>query len=260
MAGDSEAAACAAQALESGWPQSPHAAYWAGYALLELDPPRALDHLKRANELDPNFARAYADRAIAELELGDTIAALASVERAVDIDPRDARSHMTLGHSLHTVGRPSDAAAALRRAVELDPTLPGARYGLGVVLAESDPESAIEAFESTVALAADHVDAWSNLGVLRLAAGEIDTAIAAFDCAAELAPTDPARHRDLAAAHASAGDARRAARAYAHVVRLAPRSESDHEYYCRLLEYLGDAEVLAAERSRFADANQEKES
>jgi TolB-like protein/class 3 adenylate cyclase len=88
-----------------------------------------LEHVDKAIDLDPNFARAYTLRGWLHLATSDfgtdwTIAnerAGADWRRAIELDPMDAEPRAALGQYLATKGRLAEAEAELRHAVELAP-------------------------------------------------------------------------------------------------------------------------------------------
>jgi tetratricopeptide (TPR) repeat protein len=106
---------------------------------------KAIPHLERAIQLDPNFAAAYA--ALGEAwglqgvwgrkspkETG--LKALEYSQRAVNLDPSSPEAYASLGHSLMQCRRWNDGEAALRRALQLDPNNPNAVQYLAVLLAQ----------------------------------------------------------------------------------------------------------------------------
>ncbi|MBI5853296.1 MAG: protein kinase [Planctomycetes bacterium] len=137
------------------WPDSPFAAYWCGFALIDIDSTRAAAELQRAIDLAPHLPQPYARLArVRELEgqiteaealyrragelapgsavncaglsrvlgmLGRRTEALAAAESAIELRPDQPMSHAALGLALAAVGREADALAALAKAIELGP-------------------------------------------------------------------------------------------------------------------------------------------
>jgi TolB-like protein/DNA-binding winged helix-turn-helix (wHTH) protein/cytochrome c-type biogenesis protein CcmH/NrfG len=104
---------------------------------------KAIPHLERAIQLDPNFAAAYA--ALGEawaLPWGkksnrETSAkGLEYSQKAVHLDPTSSEALASLGHSLMQSHRWNEGEVALRRAIELDPNNPYAGEYLAVLLAQ----------------------------------------------------------------------------------------------------------------------------
>ncbi|HSG09289.1 MAG TPA: CDC27 family protein [Longimicrobiales bacterium] len=102
----------------------------------------ARDLYRRAIELDPHFALAYAGVAECTAMIAtyypaaraDLAAGRAASERALELEPRLAEAHSASGAVLFVEGKVGEAEAALRRAVDLDPRLYEARYILARAL------------------------------------------------------------------------------------------------------------------------------
>jgi adenylate cyclase len=83
----------------------------------------------KAVEIDPHYARAYADLAICEsyLAMGDPHATyesfLANSRRALELDPHLAEAHALKGLALYAEGLYAEAAPEFERALRLDPEL-----------------------------------------------------------------------------------------------------------------------------------------
>lgn len=121
-------------------------------------------HLRRAIQLDPNYARAYAELASAFvirmendwiiISSADTDKAFYFAEKALDLDPDLWFAHYTLGR-LHSVSRGGDIEAALghlRKAMSLQPANDDARAYYAVVLSMTGRvEEGTAIFESVMA-------------------------------------------------------------------------------------------------------------
>lgn len=127
----------------------------------------AVELLDRALEIDPTYAPAYAQKAIALLLLADfggsygeipTAEAVRSsrplIDRALELDPHLAEAHAVLGlwHSM----TPTETAyrqsiASLRRALEINPVLADANYWLAVILSRAGmPGDSRKLFETVI--------------------------------------------------------------------------------------------------------------
>jgi TolB-like protein/DNA-binding winged helix-turn-helix (wHTH) protein/Flp pilus assembly protein TadD len=107
---------------------------------------KAIPHLQRAIQLDPNFAAAYAalgeawgmegvwGRKSNNKEVYAT--ALEYSQKAVSLDPMSSEAYASLGHSLMQNHRWNEGEVALRRAIELDPNNPYAAEYLAVLLGQ----------------------------------------------------------------------------------------------------------------------------
>jgi protein O-mannosyl-transferase len=116
-------------------PGSPTAHFDLGVTLAEagkLDD--ALVELRRATELDPNYADAWSAMGRAEGKLGRPAAGLEHCARAVQIAPDDVRFLNDLGTMQFQARQYSNAADSFRRVLELRPRHSYARFNLGLAL------------------------------------------------------------------------------------------------------------------------------
>jgi tetratricopeptide (TPR) repeat protein len=108
---------------------------------------KAIPHLERAIQLDPNFAAAYAAMGLAWTHEGifgvqnprknhrETYAtALEYSQKAVSLDPTSSEAYASLGHSLMYNHRWNEAEKAFRHAIELDPNNPYASGLFAIML------------------------------------------------------------------------------------------------------------------------------
>jgi TolB-like protein/DNA-binding winged helix-turn-helix (wHTH) protein/Tfp pilus assembly protein PilF len=169
---------------------------------------KAVPHLDRAIQLDPNFAAAYA--ALGEAwsmqgvwgPYGASREAYAKAlyysQKAVSLDPASAEAYASLGHSLMQNRQWKNAETALRRAIELDPNNLEAIQYLTLLLAQKDrlPEALKlireAALNNPVAVDFQHIYAMT----LYLAR-QYDEAIAISQAVIELAPDRTAAYGNL---------------------------------------------------------------
>jgi tetratricopeptide (TPR) repeat protein len=125
---------------------------------------QARELFRRAIEIDPNYALAYAG--IANLEsfhymyLGgeehDVEEADSASRRALELDPSAAEAHASRGLALTLTGRYQEAESELAEAMRLDPTLSEAPYFFGrAALAQGKYAVAVEMWERAAALRPD---------------------------------------------------------------------------------------------------------
>jgi eukaryotic-like serine/threonine-protein kinase len=125
---------------------------------------KAIDSYKRAIDLDPNFALAYAATAAAYNSLGknpdvapkDCIPlAKEAARRALEIDPMLPQAHSALGDSLAIYDWDWPRAELyFKKALELDPNISYTHvaYGLGYLTAMGRADAVVEELERAVAL------------------------------------------------------------------------------------------------------------
>jgi Tfp pilus assembly protein PilF len=107
-----------------------------GVSLLDAGlPAEALPHLEEARRLQPFYADAHYDVALAYAALGRHAEAAASYAYAARIRPGDADTWNNLGTELDALGRYEEAVARYREAIRLAPGFVAARENLARTLA-----------------------------------------------------------------------------------------------------------------------------
>jgi TolB-like protein/Flp pilus assembly protein TadD len=168
---------------------------------------KAIDSYKKAIELDPNFALAYAATAEAYNSMGknpdappkDCIPlAKDAALRALEIDPTLPQAHSALADSLAIYDWDwSQSKIHFEKALELDPNISYTHvaYGIGYLLAVNKPEAAVAELERAVALEPLSMINNSVLVSTYIYARNYDKALAQARSAFDLDPTFPlARH------------------------------------------------------------------
>jgi len=168
---------------------------------------KAIDSYKKAIELDPNFALAYAATAEAYNSMGknpdappkDCIPlAKDAALRALEIDPTLPQAHSALADSLAIYDWDwSQSKIHFEKALELDPNISYTHvaYGIGYLLAVNKPDAAVAELERAVALEPLSMINNSVLVSTYIYARNYDKALAQARSAFDLDPTFPlARH------------------------------------------------------------------
>jgi TolB-like protein/Tfp pilus assembly protein PilF len=101
-----------------------------GIAMSRVQWGEARDLLRRAIELNPNYATAHQWLSLA-LRGSDQPNEMRHAERAAELDPLSVIVRKNLCDSLQTVSRFDEAAECLERVIEIDPSSPLAYGGLG---------------------------------------------------------------------------------------------------------------------------------
>lgn len=94
----------------------------------------AIEHLRQAIQIHPQFVEAHNGLGVKYMMLGDYEQAAAAFEEAVRLRPGSSEPLSNLGMALHGLNRYEEAERLIRRALELQPQAPKARFGLALVL------------------------------------------------------------------------------------------------------------------------------
>ena len=134
---------------------------------------------RRALEIDPNYARAWALVAVCQhfLNLGGRSEdpGLSAAEKALSLDPTLAEAHATKGHVLAKTGRYDEALAAHEESLRLEPDSFEVRILFGVTCMHlGRHEAAIEHFERAAQLLETNYYALTSAAICYKALGRHD--------------------------------------------------------------------------------------
>jgi tetratricopeptide (TPR) repeat protein len=185
----------------------------------------ALEALSR----DPDDCELLRLAGVAGVELGADDA-VDHLRRAVELDPRDARAWHELGDALATDGFTGEAAAAFRRALELDPDDEAALTALGhIEAAMGRTDSAIGHLADAARRTTGASTAAISLVEMYKSVGRPEEALAAAVQIADARPDDVLAVLDVAELSLDLGRTQKASSAYARLREI--DDIPDHEVY-----------------------------
>lgn len=200
-------------------PQEPRAYFNRGLCLLELgNLPAAHADFTKIIQLVPEDAEAWMLLADVNAQLGELALAEAAYERSYQLYPRPA-ALLARAEFYLTNDRPAAADQDFRRVLQNNPNHPAAHRGLGdLAQLREDYPTALNHYDRALRHDATDVTTWYNRAQANLAQGYHRAAALDLDRAAELAPENAdvfalrARCRVASNAYAAETDARRARR------------------------------------------------
>jgi tetratricopeptide (TPR) repeat protein len=153
---------------------------------------RALENAELALLINPENPRAQSMRAWALNFLGDPLGAEAAVKRALEIDENYAVAHAIYAEILFDNGSFERGAEESRIALELDPNSLEVRRARGYILYNTtNYAEAVEQFDAAIAINDRIPSLYLLKGYAYYAMGEYDLAVQALNQANSLNPTDP---------------------------------------------------------------------
>jgi Flp pilus assembly protein TadD len=144
----------------------------------------AIDHLRKAISIYPNFMMAHNDLGAELLVQGNLDEATTELQRAIQIDPKAFNPYLNLGVVLVRQKRFAEAADLLRKALSLESDSPDAKLYLGLALmgtndlegAERELKAAYNLGGSSYSLALFHLgEVYMNRGERALARQALET-------------------------------------------------------------------------------------
>ena len=186
----------------------------------------ALAHYRRATELEPNTAEAWAGigRSLCALKRFDE--AEPALRQALDLQG-DAPAPGTLGllaAARQALGAPDEAEALLRQAVALEPDATPLRTALGgLLLQQSRLEDARTVFDRVLKDDPRSFDAHQGLGLIAIQQQRRDDALQHLQAALNARPGHVAVLRNLGLLHAQLGEFDQAEQCFQAVLQRAPQ-------------------------------------
>lgn len=112
------------------YPKEPDFHFRFGAFLLEPDPDRGIEEIKKTLDLEPGHIPALVALARIYLRRNEPQTALPYAEKAVKLGPLDAAGLVTLGQALLATGDAARAVQELEASIKLAPDSPAAHYSL----------------------------------------------------------------------------------------------------------------------------------
>jgi tetratricopeptide (TPR) repeat protein len=128
---------------------------------------QAIKRYSKALELDPRFADAYENRAVARMYLKEFYPALEDFAELLELRPDSATAYYNLGNAYITQAMFAAAIKSYKRSLELDKDQPGALNNLGNAYAgDNQLSQAQETFEEFIRRYKDNPEGYNNLGIV----------------------------------------------------------------------------------------------
>ena len=219
------------------------------YRYRKQDNEHAIELFKRALDLDPDYALAYAGLGDAYsqrtgrfgMEASWLDSAIEVSERAISIDPHSAEAHKSLGLAYMAKGWRRKALEAYRKSLEYNPNYYPAVGNIGTTnLALGEYGEALKWTRKGLSLAPTFAFSYSNVGYLYGCLGDYAEAERWLYKAVELQPDFIYPHREFVYLYLSQGKFDKARQHSQKALALAP-DEVD------ALIWAGDVELYAAE-------------
>jgi len=180
---------------------------------------------RKAIEINPRFANAYAGLAMALAAEGRTDEAIAQLTKAIEIEPALAEARFNLSGLLVSRRRMPEALAQCLEAVRLKPDNAEAQSRLGaLLLAAGKPAEALEHLKEAVRLGTPDTTAYHNLAQLLYATGKYAEAIPHYEEVLRRQPNHASAVGNLGVALAQAGRVDEAIERLYKAVQLQPNA------------------------------------
>tara|TARA_Y100001968_G_scaffold185090_1_gene169527 strand:+ start:2 stop:1615 length:1614 start_codon:yes stop_codon:yes gene_type:complete len=206
----------------------------------------AKNSYQKAINLNPDFANAHYNLGNVLHDLGNLQEAKVSYRKAIKIKPDYIVAHSNLGNVLRDLGKLQEAELSIRKAIELNPNFPDAHLNLGNILRDhGNLRDAEFAYRRAIQIRPDYTNAHSNLGNVLRDQGNLKDAEFAYRKAIELNPNFAEAHSNLGSILKDLGNLQGAKNSYQKAIDLNPDFANAHSNLgsiMRDLGKLGDAE------------------
>ncbi|MFO0684501.1 MAG: tetratricopeptide repeat protein [Sandaracinus sp.] len=211
---------------------------WLGHVEEQLEHDDvALAHYQESVRLAPHVFDGYLALARLHDAAGRPSDAVAVLESARSAVPESAQVHEELGTYALSQNRLPEAEREFRAALALDDTLPGARFGLAVVLRRAGRlDEASQAFEQLAAVDPTHPGLALERGLLFEARHEEARAVEFYRAALEEHPNDSSLLLRLGGAQVAVGDYDAAEQTLTPVLQEVP-PHAEAEYFAGRISY-----------------------
>lgn len=151
-------------------------------ALQEIgDLNNALKSYQSAINLNPNYYEAYYNVGLLFQREGDFKKSLEAYLKVIEINPKDAEAHNNIGNVLTRQKKLTEAVTSYRNAINLNKSFAEAYYNLGNVFVKLERQAeAIDLYNVAIALKADYLDAKIAIADAMLSAGDVTGAIEGY--------------------------------------------------------------------------------
>ena len=216
---------------------SMEAIYYRGnFALYGLeDPEKAIGLFRQALSLDPDFALAHYDMAVAYRKQGKLDLCIAEYEKVLAIRPGFPSALSNLGGQYFRQGKTEKAAELFRKAIDVYPNFIQALSNLGATLNKlGQTDAAVSHLEKALALNPEFAVSYYNLGNSFFAAKRFGMAREAYDAAVRQGIDFLSLHWKLFEINKREGKNKEALAELRTILRLDPQNESARQKLAEL--------------------------
>jgi tetratricopeptide (TPR) repeat protein len=178
---------------------------------------RAVEALKRSNEIDPKVYNTHLNLSMAYFNADDFKNAAASASTAIPLEPLNPAAYEMLGKSTYRLGNSRVAIANLEAAIEKGATAANWKpdddtynYLGGAYFAMGDFSKAAMSFEKSVSVNPSNAEVWRNIGVCYGNMGQWQSSLNALNKAVSLEPDNAVNYRLIADTYTRMGDVSKA--------------------------------------------------
>ncbi len=212
--------------------------------------------IRKAIELNPNYAEAHSNLGSILKDLGNLQDAELSTRKAIELKPDFANAHCNLGNILSDLGNLQDAEISQRKAIDLKPDFAQAHSNLGAILKDLGKLKDAElSTRKAIELKPDFAQAHSNLGAILKDLGKLKDAEISQRKAIELKPDFAQAHSHLGNTLRDLGNLKDAEISQRKAIELNPDFAEAHSNLGNTLRDLGNLQEAEISQRKAIELN-----
>ena len=178
---------------------------------------------KQALTVIQTLAEAYNSIANAQMQKGDSEAAIDSYKQAISIEPDYAEAYYNIAILLENNGNPDAAIDSYKRVLKIIPNYAGAYNNIGnIQKGMGDFEAAISSYNMAVLIKPNYAEAYYNLGLAQHDKGDLKAAIGSYKDALKIKPEYAEAYNNMGNAQKGEGDLDAAIGYYKQALKIKP--------------------------------------
>jgi len=190
------------------------------------------------------LAEAYNSIANAQMQKGDSEAAIDSYKQAISIEPDYAEAYYNIAILLENNGNPDAAIDSYKRVLKIIPNYAGAYNNIGnIQKGMGDFEAAINSYSWAVSIKPDYAEAYYNLGLAQHDKGDLKAAIDSYNHALKIKPEYAEAYNHIGNALKDKGELEAATGYYKQALKIKPDYANAHYNMGNALKDKGELEA-----------------
>jgi tetratricopeptide (TPR) repeat protein len=181
-------------------------------------------HINEALKINPNISNAHLNVGyyLAE-QKGDYATAIEHYKKAVELDPKSVKGWDNLGLALSKTNQLDEAIECFQKAKELDPSFFDAYFNLGYAYSlKGEYDKAVSEYQKAIEIDKNNAKTYNELGATMIDAGRFSEAIDYLEEALRLSPQFIEPRTNLALAFTRQGKYKEAEEEYNNIIKMKP--------------------------------------
>ena len=214
----------------------------------------SIKYLNKAIELDPNYAEAFINRGLISLAQKDKVNALTDLEKAHHLKPHIKQIWHTLLNLKTEIKKFEDVIFLATQMAKLDPSDEQIIGAIALCYQHlHNYDQAVIFYNKAIALKADYLAAWTNLGSAFRQQGKLEEAVEAYNKAIFIKPDHAEAYNNLGIALQEQDKLEEAIKAYSKALSIKPDHNEAYNNTTELLKIYSPKSELSHRAVKVSD-------